>query len=127
MKKIILFTIISVLIVTVSITSISAQSQYEIPTWVKGIAGFWAEGKISDSEFGEGLSFLIDSQIIKVPLIQELQNQIDQLKTENSELRSKLNLPEPTPKPQIGIIYLQSDSDTYTNGSVVKISGTVVQ
>ena len=78
MKKILLFAVVSVLIVSVSVTSISAQSQYEIPSWVKGVAGFWAEGKISDDEFGEGLSFLIDSEIIKVPLIQELQNQINQ-------------------------------------------------
>ena len=82
MKKILLFAVISVLIVSVSVTSISAQSQYEIPSWVKGIAGFWAEDKITDSEFGEGLSFLIDNGIIKVPLIQELQNKITQLESE---------------------------------------------
>ncbi len=76
---------IPVLIVSVSVTSISAQSQYDIPSWVKGIAGFWAEDKITDSEFGEGLSFLIDNDIIKVPLIQELQNKITQLEDENAE------------------------------------------
>ena len=83
MKKVLLFAIISALIVSVSVTSIYAQSQYDIPAWVKGVAGFWAEDKITDSEFGEGLSFLIDNEIIKVPLIQELQNQINQLKAEN--------------------------------------------
>jgi len=80
-------------------TSISALIQYDIPSWVKGVANFWAEGNISDSEFGEALSFLIDNEIIKVPKIQELQNEITQLKAENSELRAKLNLPEPEPEP----------------------------
>ena len=80
-------------------TSISALIQYDIPSWVKGVANFWAEGNISDSEFGEALSFLIDNEIIKVPKIQELQNEITQLKAENSELRTKLNLPEPEPEP----------------------------
>ena len=50
--------------------AISAQQSYEIPAWVKGVAGFWVEDKISDNEFGEGLSFLIDNEIIKVPKIQ---------------------------------------------------------
>jgi len=97
MKSLIIITIIAVLISSVTITSISAQSQYEIPAWVKGIAGFWAEDKITDSEFGEGLVFLIDNDIIQVPLIQELENKISQLEAENSELRSQLNVPTPEP------------------------------
>ena len=92
----------------VAFTSISALIQYDIPSWVKGVANFWAEGNISDSEFGEALSFLIDNEIIKVPKIQELQNEITQLKAENSELRAKLNLsepePEPTPEPEPEIV-----------------------
>jgi len=91
LKKIILFTIISALIVTVLTTTISAQSQYEIPSWVKGIAGFWAEDKISDNEFGEGLAFLIDSEIIKVPIIQELESKINQIQSENNRLKGQVS------------------------------------
>ena len=58
MKKILLFAVISVVIVSVSVTSIYAQSQTDIPAWVKGVANFWVEGNISDSEFGESISFL---------------------------------------------------------------------
>lgn len=83
---------IFVLIVSVSIVTISAQPQYEIPAWVKGVAGFWAEDKITDSEFGEGISFLIDSNVIKVPKIQELENRILQLENENVELENKLSI-----------------------------------
>ena len=86
MKKIFIFTILVVLVFSISITA-TAQSSYEIPSWVKGIAGFWAEDKISDDEFGEGLSFLIDSNIIKVPKIQELENRIVELEHENTELQ----------------------------------------
>ena len=66
MKKTLFLTIVTLSIIGISITSVSAQSQYEIPSWVKGIAGFWAEGNISDSEFGEGLAFLIDIGIRKI-------------------------------------------------------------
>jgi len=37
-KKILLFAVVSVLIVSISVTSISAQSQTDIPIWVKGVA-----------------------------------------------------------------------------------------
>jgi len=124
MKPVIIIAIAFVLIVGVSVTSISAQSQYDIPSWVKGIAGFWAEDKITDSEFGEGLSFLIDNEIIKIPLIQELQNENSQLKTENSELRDKLDLLTPEPEPQISIS-AKTDLHIIGNGEVFNLSGTV--
>jgi len=119
-KKILLLAVISVLIVSVSVTSIYAQSQYDIPSWVKGIAGFWAEDKITDREFGEGLSFLIDNDIIKVPKIQELENEISQLKAENAELRDEPKLPEP----QISIT-VSTDQNSYGEGDLLTINGLV--
>ncbi|EGP94044.1 thermonuclease family protein [Nitrosarchaeum koreense] len=88
MKK--FLVIFALIIISVSITAVYAQSQYEIPSWVKGVAGYWSEGKITDSDFGEALSFLINNEMIKVPKIQELQNEISQLKTENAQLKAKL-------------------------------------
>jgi len=82
--------IIAASLISVSITSISAQSQYEIPSWVKGVANFWAEGNINDAEFGESLSFLIDSGIINVPLIDELENKINNLQSENKDLKGQI-------------------------------------
>ena len=93
MKKILTISILTV-ILSISIISVSAQNQYDIPSWVKGVAGFWADGKISDADFGEGLAFLIDNEIIQVPKIQELQDQVNQLQSENAVLRSQLNLPK---------------------------------
>ncbi|KAG2478120.1 MAG: putative Excalibur domain protein [Nitrosopumilales archaeon] len=85
--------IIAVAILSITVVStVEAQGKYSIPSWVKGIAGFWAEDKISDQEFGEGLTFLIDNQVIKVPLIQELIDENTQLKQENAELKAKLDL-----------------------------------
>lgn len=80
-----------------------------IPEWVRSVFIFWSNGNISDAELTSAMVFLIDGGIIKVPLIQELQKEIIELKTENSELYSQLNTPtEPEPtEPK------QCDSGTY--------------
>jgi len=86
---------VSVMILgTLSFSAINAQGQYSIPSWVKGVAGFWAEDKITDSDFGEGLSFLISEEIIKVPEMKSLKQEVAQLKTENKNLRGDLEFLE---------------------------------
>jgi len=57
---------LTVLIASVSITSIYAQSQPDIPAWVKNNAIWWGEDKISDSEFLSALQYLINSGNLKV-------------------------------------------------------------
>lgn len=78
----------------VFIPAISAEST-EIPSWVKGVANFWVEGGINDSEFGDAISFLIEQRIIKVemPTIDnpELQNKISQLESKNTVLQNKVS------------------------------------
>lgn len=93
MKNVRKFILLTILVISlgISITTISAQSNYEIPSWVKGMAGFWSEGKISDSEFGEGLTYLIDNNIVQVPKIKQLENRIVHLENENKALQNKLD------------------------------------
>ena len=122
---------------TLAFSAINAQGQYSIPAWVKGVAGFWAEDKITDSDFGEGLAFLIDNEIIKIPKIQELQNEITQLEStiiqleiENNELRSKNNLPKSTPtitpiEPEIEPIVVFSEKSLYHTGSSITITAVI--
>jgi len=38
-----------------------------IPDWVKNVAGFWHDGSINDASFLEGISYLIQNDIIIVP------------------------------------------------------------
>ena len=145
MKKIFVISILSIIFLSVSVISVSAQNQYEIPSWVKGVAGFWAEGKITDADFGEDLSF--NSEIIKVPKIQELQDKVNQLQFENADLRSKVNLPEPddalgpedctsnqvwqdnqcitVSDPPKNDLNLQTDKVLYGQGDVVVITGLI--
>ena len=46
----------------------------EIPLWVKNTAGWWADGKIEDSEFLAGIQFLIKNKIIKLDNAEEQHN-----------------------------------------------------
>jgi hypothetical protein len=39
----------------------------EIPAWIKTNAGWWAEGAIEDSDFVQGIQFLIKEGIMKIP------------------------------------------------------------
>jgi len=44
----------------------SSKIELNIQDWVKNNARWWAEGKISDMDFVNGIQFLIKNGIIKV-------------------------------------------------------------
>jgi hypothetical protein len=63
-KKIsVIFTITIIGILGFSITASAADST--IPTWIKNIAGFWANDQITDQEFLSAIQFLLDSDILQ--------------------------------------------------------------
>ena len=62
--KIILFSVITVAMFGLVISSVSAQEQ--VPSWVKNTAGWWATDAISETEFVNAIEFLINQQIIHV-------------------------------------------------------------
>jgi len=64
-KSVIIIAIALVLLIPLSI---SAQSQGDIPSWVKNNAVWWGEDKISDSEFLSTLQYLTNQGIIKIPI-----------------------------------------------------------
>ena len=41
-----------------------------VPMWVKQNGGWWSNDEIVDSEFLEGIKFLIEKQIIEVPTLE---------------------------------------------------------
>ena len=57
-------TIATILLVGSVTSSASAEG---VPAWVKNNAGWWADGIISESEFIQGIQFLIKDGIIVVP------------------------------------------------------------
>lgn len=60
--------LIAFLVFTLAFSSITyASSQTStIPSWVKNVAGFWSDDKISDAEFLAGIQYLIDQGMLSV-------------------------------------------------------------
>jgi len=58
-------TAIAAILLVGSITSFASAE--EVPSWVKNNAGWWADGTISESEFVQGIQFLIKDGIIVIP------------------------------------------------------------
>jgi hypothetical protein len=47
--------------------SISQQSELDIPAWVRNNAQWWNEGTIGDSDFANGIQYMIQNEIIFIP------------------------------------------------------------
>ncbi len=60
-------TIISIAAILLVGTVTSFATAEGVPSWVKNNAGWWADGTISESEFVQGIQFLIKDGIIVVP------------------------------------------------------------
>lgn len=57
-------TVAAIMMVCSIIPFVSAE---QIPAWVKTNAGWWAEGTITESDFVQGIQFLVKEGIIVVP------------------------------------------------------------
>ena len=53
----------------ISIPNSSGQEDNQIPGWIKNIAGWWADGEISEDEFLTGIEYLINNNIISLDFI----------------------------------------------------------
>ena len=49
---------------SIHIPNSSAQEDIQIPDWIKNVAGWWANGDISENEFLKGIEYLINNDII---------------------------------------------------------------
>jgi hypothetical protein len=65
----VLILFISLLGSTILIPNSSAQEDTQIPSWIKNVAGWWANGEISENEFLTGIEYLINNNIILLEFI----------------------------------------------------------
>ncbi len=61
--------------------TIQSTSQEQIPDWLRSNAKWWSTGVISDSEFGNGVKYLMDKELIKTDNSQLSQTSIPQTPT----------------------------------------------
>jgi len=50
----------------VSVPNSLAQEDIQIPGWIKDVAGWWADGEISETEFLSGIEYLINNNVISL-------------------------------------------------------------
>lgn len=58
-------SIISSIIILTSL-QISTEENYNIPSWVKNPAGWWATGQIGDSDFTSGIQYILQNGIMTI-------------------------------------------------------------
>ena len=46
----------------------ASEADYGIPSWVKNTAKWWSEGQITDDEFTAGIQYLIQKDIVQIPV-----------------------------------------------------------
>ena len=63
-----IFSMVTILgIFCISSTS-NADAAYDLPDWIKNLAGMWFSGVIDDDAFGAALDWLIENEIITATL-----------------------------------------------------------
>ena len=69
LKKVLVLTTVFVCAFGILSSSImaSAQEDYNIPTWIKNNAGWWANGLIDDNSFVSSIQWLISNDIMIIP------------------------------------------------------------
>ena len=84
----------SVIILAVCITMmtafVSAQSDTQIPRWIKFVAILWSQDAIDDSEFVNAIQFLIDRRIIVVPASSNIQKSEYEMDSLNYSVAAKI-------------------------------------
>jgi len=59
---------IGLLASTVSVSNAAnAQSTVTVPSWIQNVAGFWSSGEVSDGEFVNAMTFLVEEGIMDLP------------------------------------------------------------
>lgn len=57
----------SILVLVAGSVLAAAPAHGEVPGWVKGVAGLWSDGQISDNEFLAAIEYLIQNGFISIP------------------------------------------------------------
>ncbi|NWJ77279.1 hypothetical protein HX865_02055 [Marine Group I thaumarchaeote] len=73
---------------TILVPNSSAQEDTQVPSWIKNVAGWWANGEISENQFLDAIGYLINNNIISIPFMPCSE------KTESQTTSSDKNVPD---------------------------------
>ena len=80
-KNSLLLGLLSLLLIQIGTFGIhqiaNGQLEMGIPGWVKNNAGWWANGEIDDDSFVQGIQFLIQEGVMKIPLTTQVTDSDD--------------------------------------------------
>ena len=57
----------AMLVSAVSLTAAQNSTNISVPAWVKKNAKWWSEGSVGDKDFVQGIQYLIQKGIMKIP------------------------------------------------------------
>ena len=98
-----------------------ADTNNKIPSWIKDIAKFWSDNQISDAEYLQSITYLINNQIILIP-------ELESLKLENENLKSQLTETYSETIHEVSdnlTITLHTNKSVYGPNDTIMIFGTV--
>ncbi len=67
------------MIFLISLWQVTYEQELGIPTWIKNNARWWSEGKVADTDFIQGIQYLIQHGIMKIPHNQSISNSSNQI------------------------------------------------
>ena len=62
-----LSALLTISILAIGFTAVSAQENAQIPIWIKTAVGFWVNNQISDDEFLKAIEYFVENELIIVP------------------------------------------------------------
>ena len=136
-----LLGLVIALVVISGIGIVYSQTE-QIPNWIKLTVEFWVDGITSEQEFISAMEYLIDNEVIVIPKIVELEQEIMRLEQELENIQKQEETSETTSAPSsktgsappgtetqeetsetTSAPYVTADKIGYTLGETIQITG----
>ena len=99
---------------SVLLVPIYGDTTNKIPSWIKDMTGFWADNKITDTEYIDSITYLINHKIILIP-------ELESLRLENENLKRQL-----TKQSLIHTVSDELEITLHTNKSIYGPNDTIM-
>lgn len=114
-----------IVIIGFSITVSFAEDEIFIPNWIKKMAGLLSQNELSDKDFLNGLTYLIENDLLHVEKFENFKLENENLKSENILLLNEIG--EMSKQSESLKITLHTSKSEYGSTDNIVIFGTVNQ